>query len=77
MLKATEAETEEVLEHFEGQAPDLQVTFLQKVYAETVLNTCHDVWDIHTNKDRWWVITGATNLYSQAQFPNMDMAPKS
>lgn len=74
MLKATVAETEEVREYFEWQAPDLQITFLQKVYSETVLNTRHDVWDIHTNKDRWWVITGGTNLYSQVQFPNMDLA---
>ena len=48
--------------------------FMQKVYSETVLNTRHDAWDIHTNKDRWWVITGGTNLYSQEQFPNMDLA---
>ena len=74
MLKATEAEIETVREYFEWQAPDLQVVFLQKVYSEAVLNTRHDVWDIHTNKDRWWVITGGTNLYSQAQFPNMDLA---
>lgn len=74
MLKATEAETEEIREYFEWQAPDLQVAFLQKVYSEAVLNTRHDVWDIHTNKDRWWVITGGTNLYSQTQFPNMDLA---
>jgi hypothetical protein len=38
------------------------------------MNTRHDVWDIHTNKDRWWVITGHTNLYSQQQFPSMDLA---
>ena len=74
MLKATEKETEEVREYFEWQAPDLEVTFMQKVYSEAVLNTRHDVWDIHTNKDRWWVITGGTNLYSQQQFPNMDLA---
>jgi len=47
---------------------------MQKVYSESVINTRHDVWDIHTNKDRWWVITGGTNLYSQEQFPNMDLA---
>ncbi|MCO8030814.1 hypothetical protein NI454_12740 [Brevundimonas diminuta] len=47
---------------------------MQKVYSEGVLNTRHDVWDIHTNKDRWWVITGGTNLYSQQQFPSMDLA---
>ncbi len=74
MLKATGEEIEEVREYFEWQAPNLEVTFMQKVYSETVLNTRHDVWDIHTNKDRWWVITGGTNLYSQEQFPNMDLA---
>lgn len=74
MLKATEEETEAVREYFEWQAPDLEATFMQKVYSEAVLNTRHDVWDIHTNKDRWWVITGGTNLYSQEQFPNMDLA---
>ncbi|WP_246804396.1 hypothetical protein [Mesorhizobium mediterraneum] len=58
MLKATEEEIEEVREYFEWQAPDLEVAFMQKVYSEAVLNTRHDVWDIHTNKDRWWVITG-------------------
>ena len=41
---------------------------------EAVLNTRHDVWASHTNKDRGWVITGGTNLYSQEQFPNMDLA---
>jgi hypothetical protein len=50
---------------FERTAPDLQVIFMQKVYSEAVLNTRHDVWDIHTNKDRWWVVTGGTNPYSQ------------
>lgn len=74
MLKASEEEIETVREYFEWQAPDLEVTFLQKVYSEAVMNTRHDVWDIHTNKDRWWVITGNTNLYSQQQFPNMDLA---
>jgi hypothetical protein len=34
----------------------------------------HVVSDVHTNVDRWWVITNPTNLYSQAQFPNMDLA---
>src|SRR5258705_556858 len=65
---------EEAGKYLEWQAPALEVPFMQKVYSEAVLNTRHDVWDIHTNKDRWWVITGGTNLYSQEQFPNMDLA---
>jgi hypothetical protein len=47
MLKATEEEIENVREYFEWQAPDLEVTFMQKVYSEAVGNTRHDVWDIH------------------------------
>ena len=74
VLKSTPEEMKEVREYFEWQAPDLEVTFMQKVYSESVLNAHHNVWDIHTNKDRWWVITDPTNLYSQDQFPNMDLA---
>jgi hypothetical protein len=29
---------------------------------------------VHTDVDRWWVITEPMNLYSQEQFPNMDLA---
>ena len=74
MLKAIDEEIEKVREYFEWQAPDLEVAFMQKVYSEAVLNTHHDVWDIHTNKDRWWVIAGPTNRYSQEQFANMGLA---
>jgi hypothetical protein len=74
MLYATEDETAEIIGYMEWQAPDLTVEFVQKVYSETVINHRHDVWDVHTNKDRWWVITSPTNLYSQEQFPNMDLA---
>ena len=74
MLPATEQETDAVIEYMEWQAPDLTVEMVQKVYTENVLHVRHDVWDVHTNKDRWWVITEPMNLYSQEQFPNMDLA---
>jgi len=74
MLPATEQEIDDVTAYVKSQAPDLTVEFLQKIYCENVLNVRHDVWDVHTNKDRWWVITAPTNLYSQDQFPNMDLA---
>src|SRR5947209_1163404 len=74
MLPATDAEIEHIKDYMQTEAPDLTVTFLQKVYSENVLNVAHDVWDVHTNVDRWWVITEPTNLYAQAQFPNMDLA---
>lgn len=74
MLPATDEETESVTEYMRSEAPDLTVTMVQKVYSENVLHVRHDVWDVHTNEDRWWVITEPTNLYAQDQFPNMDLA---
>jgi hypothetical protein len=74
MLSATQKEIEHVTEYMRSQAPDLTVEFVQKAYSENVLHVRHDVWDVHTNIDRWWVITSPTNLYSQEQFPNMDLA---
>ena len=74
MLSATQKEIEQVTEYMRSQAPDLTVEFVQKVYSENVLQVRHDVWDVHTNVDRWWVITEPMNLYAQEQFPNMDLA---
>jgi hypothetical protein len=74
MLSASQKEIDHVAEYMRSQAPNLTVEFVQKVYSENVLNVRHDVWDVHTNVDRWWVITEPMNLYSQQQFPNMDLA---
>src|SRR5215831_18795235 len=74
MLKATEQEREHVLEYMSAQAPEETVQFAQKVYSEQVHAVLHDIWDVHTDRGRWWVITNPTNLYSQDQFPNMDLA---
>ena len=74
MLSATQKEIERVTEYMRSQAPDLKVELVQKVYSENVLHVRHDVWDVHTNVDRWWVITKSMNLYAQEHFPNMDLA---
>jgi hypothetical protein len=74
MLLSTPEEKKAIIDYMNWQAPDLTVEFLQKVYVENVLSHQHAVWDVHTNIDRWWVITNPTNLYSQEQFPNMDLA---
>lgn len=74
MLAATQHEIQHVTEHVRSQAPDLTVLLAQKVYSENVLHIQHDVWDVHTDVDRWWVITPPMNLYAQDQFPNMDLA---
>jgi hypothetical protein len=75
MLPSTEEEKEDVVRYFLSQSPPgTEVTFLQKVYAEVLMGHRHDVWDVHGSDGRWWIITNPTNLYSQDQFPNMDLA---
>lgn len=74
MLEATDQERQEVVDYFTDQAPDEKVKFIQKVYSEQVHWITHHIWDVHTNRGRWWVITPPTNLYSQKLFPDMDLA---
>ncbi len=74
MLPATDEEKAAVVDYYLSQSPGAKVVFLQKVYAEAIVGHRHDVWDVHASDGRWWVITNPTNLYSQDQFPNMDLA---
>jgi hypothetical protein len=74
MLKTTEQEREHVMGYMSAQALDETVQLAQKVYSEQIHAVQHDIWDVHTDRGRWWVITNPTNLYSQEQFPNMDLA---
>jgi hypothetical protein len=74
MLLATEEEKAEVTSYYLSQSPGAEVQFLQKVYSESIIGHRHDVWDVHASDGRWWVITNPTNLYSQEQFPSMDLA---
>ncbi|OIQ42810.1 MAG: hypothetical protein BM560_01105 [Roseobacter sp. MedPE-SWde] len=74
MLKFTEEEQDAVVAYYLSQSKDASVTFTQKVYAETVIGHTHEVWDLHASDGRWWIVTNPTNLYSQDQFPNLDLA---
>lgn len=74
MLKATKQERERILGYMSAQDPDETVELAQKVYSEQLHTVRHDIWDVHTDRRRWWVITNPMNLYSQEQFPNMDLA---
>jgi len=74
MLNATDDERQAIVNYLSSQACDERVELVQKVYSERVHGITHDIWDVHTDKNRWWVITEPTNLYAQSQFPNMDLA---
>ena len=49
-----------------------QVQHAEKIKTERVIGTDYNVWDVHTNLNRWWVITNPTNLYSQLLMPSLD-----
>jgi hypothetical protein len=73
-MESSERETQQIVDYLADQARDETIEQLEKVASESVYGHRHDVWDVHTNKERWWIITNPTNLYSQQQFPSMDSA---
>jgi hypothetical protein len=73
-MESPERERQFIVDYIAEIASDETVEQLEKVYSERIMGQDHDIWDVHTNADRWWVITGPTNLYSQKQFPSMDVA---
>jgi hypothetical protein len=54
------------------EAHDETVQNVERVKTEYVMGDPYEIWDVTTNKDRWWVITNSTNLYSQRHFPSLD-----
>lgn len=63
---------QDIASYVEGQAQDEFVQHVERVKREIVLGDAYDIWDVTTDKDRWWVITNLTNLYSQKYFPSLD-----
>lgn len=72
VLKRSPHEERAVREFVELEARGEKVTHLEKVKTERILGRKLDAWDVRTDKDRYWVITNPTNLYSQALFPSLD-----
>lgn len=62
----------DIASYVEGQAPDESIQHVEKIKQEIVLGDVYEIWDVTTDKDRWWVITNLTNLYSQKHFPSLD-----
>lgn len=63
---------QDIANYVEGQARDETVQHVEKIKQEVVLGDIYEIWDVTTDKDRWWVITNLTNLYSQRHFPSLD-----
>lgn len=63
----------DISNYVNSQAPDEMVHHIEKIREETLRGETYEIWDVTTDKDRWWVITNMTNLYSQQQFPSLDL----
>ncbi|QND51676.1 gamma-glutamylcyclotransferase [Phyllobacterium sp. 628] len=63
----------DIADYVEGQARGEETVLnVERVKTEYVMGAPYDIWDVHTDKDRWWVINNPTNLYSQKHFPSLD-----
>ncbi len=49
-----------------------EVVYLEKILTEPLFDRKLEAWDVHTDKNRYWVITNPTNLYLQQLFPSLD-----
>src|SRR5439155_6023235 len=74
VMESPEHQKRSIREYMAGQCRDEEIVHLEKVASERIYGEKHDVWDVHTDKGRWWVITNMTNLYSQSEFKSMDYA---
>ena len=62
----------DIARYVEGQARDETVQHVERIKQEIVSGDSYEIWDVTTDKDRWWVITNLTNLYSQRHFSSLD-----
>lgn len=67
-------ERQQIVDYMAMTAADERLEGLEKVKSERVLGRPIDAWDVHTDRDRWWVLTSPTNLYNQKQFPSLEVA---
>lgn len=63
---------QDIANYVEAETHDEAVQNVEKIKQEVVLGDVYEIWDVTTDKDRWWVITNLTNLYSQRHFPSLD-----
>jgi len=73
-MTAQDYERESIREYVQLEAPDEQVTHVEQLTTRHVLDDHYEIWDVWTDKSRWWVISPLTNLYLQEDFHSLDMA---
>ena len=51
----------DIANYVNGQALDQTVLHVEKIKEAIVLGEAYEMWDVTTDKDRWWVLTNLTN----------------
>ena len=75
MAELAEHEERAIRDYVNSQSPaDDQAGLVQRVGSHRILGHVHDLFDVHCEKTRWWVITQPTNLYLQTDFPKAEQA---
>lgn len=73
-MKQLEHQVRRISEYVEAQAFPEKVTHAERMMQTKVMGQAHEVWDVRTDQDRYWVVTNMTNLYSQDEFKSADYA---
>ena len=66
------AAEQDIVNYLHGQAQDETVQHAERVKTEYIMGEPYEIWDVTTDKNRWWVFTNFTNLYLQKHFPSLD-----
>jgi hypothetical protein len=75
MMDLPEAERRNIEQYVNTQSPkNDRVVLVQKVGSRRIVGRTHELYDVHCQNSRWWVVTDPTNLYSQADFPKIEQA---
>ncbi|HJQ00386.1 MAG TPA: hypothetical protein VJ851_02195 [Jatrophihabitans sp.] len=75
MVELPEHEERRIRDYVNSQSPaDDQAGLVQKVGSHRIMGHVHEMYDVHCDKTRWWVITDPTNLYLQSDFPDVQQA---
>ena len=74
MADLPEHEARSIRDYVNSQSRDDPAGLVQKMGSRRIMGRVHDMYDVHCERSRWWVITDPTNLYFQDDFPDVEQA---
>ncbi len=73
-MKSSKHEQQMVVDYLASQRVSETVVHLEKMQSHRVAATKYEIWNVHTDEERYWVITPPMNFYVQDMFPETDIA---